>query len=37
MSVRDLEPKIMWNHFADLNAVPRGSKKEEREYLYMPS
>ncbi|NRA10556.1 MAG: aminoacyl-histidine dipeptidase [Crocinitomicaceae bacterium] len=29
MSVRDLEPKAMWNHFADLNAVPRASKKEE--------
>lgn len=28
--VRALEPTIMWNHFADLNAVPRPSKKEER-------
>jgi len=28
--VRALEPAIMWNHFADLNAVPRPSKKEER-------
>ncbi|MDP4687839.1 MAG: aminoacyl-histidine dipeptidase [Salibacteraceae bacterium] len=28
--VRALEPKAMWNHFADLNAVPRPSKKEER-------
>jgi dipeptidase D len=28
--VRNLEPKAMWNHFADLNAVPRPSKKEER-------
>jgi dipeptidase D len=26
--VRKLEPKAMWNHFADLNAVPRASKKE---------
>lgn len=30
MSVRNLEPRSLWNHFADLNAVPRPSKKEER-------
>ena len=29
-AVRELEPTEMWNHFADLNAVPRPSKKEER-------
>ncbi|MCB0787304.1 MAG: cytosol nonspecific dipeptidase, partial [Flavobacteriales bacterium] len=29
-AVRDLEPKALWNHFADLNAVPRPSKHEER-------
>lgn len=29
-SVRDLQPSTMWNHFADLNEVPRASKKEER-------
>ena len=28
--VRQLEPKAIWNYFADLNAVPRASKKEER-------
>ena len=28
--VRNLEPTSVWNHFADLNAVPRASKKEER-------
>ncbi|MDX5421815.1 MAG: aminoacyl-histidine dipeptidase [Hymenobacteraceae bacterium] len=28
--VRNLEPKALWNNFADLNAVPRPSKKEER-------
>ena len=28
--VRMLEPTALWNHFADLNAVPRASKKEER-------
>ncbi|MCB0735223.1 MAG: aminoacyl-histidine dipeptidase [Flavobacteriales bacterium] len=29
-NVRNLEPKGVWNNFEDLNAVPRGSKKEER-------
>ena len=28
--VRNLEPNDLWNKFADLNAVPRPSKKEER-------
>ncbi len=28
--IRKLEPTVLWNHFADLNAVPRPSKKEER-------
>ncbi len=28
--VRQLEPKSLWNHFADLNAIPRPSKKEEK-------
>ncbi len=28
--IRNLEPKELWNYFADLNAVPRPSKKEER-------
>ncbi|MDX2361178.1 MAG: aminoacyl-histidine dipeptidase [Crocinitomicaceae bacterium] len=35
MSVRGLEPKAMWNRFADLNAVPRGSKKEEHVIQFM--
>ena len=35
MTVRDLEPKTLWNHFADLNAVPRASKKEERVIQFM--
>ena len=35
MNVRDLEPKELWNHFADLNAVPRPSKKEERVIQFM--
>lgn len=29
-TVRALEPKTLWNHFADLNAVPRPSKQEAR-------
>ncbi|MCJ8163463.1 aminoacyl-histidine dipeptidase [Pontibacter sp. E15-1] len=28
--VRNLEPKALWENFADLNAVPRPSKKEAR-------
>lgn len=35
MNVRDLEPKEVWNHFADLNEVPRPSKKEERVIKFM--
>ena len=35
MSVRNLEPKLIWNHFEDLNAVPRPSKKEERVRQFM--
>ena len=33
--VRNLEPKVLWNKFADLNAVPRPSKKEERVIEFM--
>ncbi len=29
-NIRNLEPKAIWNHFADLNTVPRPSKKEEK-------
>ncbi|WP_281234540.1 aminoacyl-histidine dipeptidase [Flavobacterium gelatinilyticum] len=35
--VRNLEPKALWNKFADLNAVPRPSKKEERVIEFMKS
>ena len=35
MDIRSLEPKSLWNHFADLNAVPRPSKKEERVIQFM--
>jgi dipeptidase D len=33
--IRSLEPKALWNHFADLNAVPRPSKKEARVIAFM--
>jgi dipeptidase D len=33
--IRALEPKPLWNKFADLNAVPRPSKKEERVIEFM--
>lgn len=35
MEIRELEPKALWGHFADLNAVPRASKKEERVIEFM--
>lgn len=28
--IRNLEPNALWNNFADLNSVPRPSKKEEK-------
>jgi len=34
-SIRSLEPKVLWNNFSDLNAVPRGSKKEEKVIAFM--
>ena len=33
--IRELEPKTVWNNFADLNAVPRASKKEEKVIAFM--
>ncbi len=36
-AIRQLEPKALWNHFADLNAVPRPSKKEERVIAFAKS
>jgi len=33
--IRTLEPVQLWNKFADLNAVPRPSKKEERVIAFM--
>ncbi len=33
--IRNLEPQALWNNFADLNEVPRPSKKEERVIEFM--
>ena len=33
--IRQLQPTEIWNKFADLNAVPRPSKKEERVIAFM--
>ncbi len=35
IAVREQEPQSLWNYFADLNAVPRPSKKEERVIAFM--
>ncbi|MFM8242578.1 MAG: aminoacyl-histidine dipeptidase [Crocinitomicaceae bacterium] len=35
MNIKELEPTALWSHFADLNAVPRPSKKEERVRDFM--
>jgi len=35
--IRNLEPKALWNNFADLNAVPRPSKKEEQVIQFIKS
>ena len=33
--IRNLEPKELWKNFADLNAVPRPSKREARVIAFM--
>ncbi len=33
--IRNLEPKALWNHFADINAIPRPSKKEDKIKQYI--
>jgi len=35
LAVRAQEPTTVWNHFADINAIPRASKKEERIVAFM--
>lgn len=34
-NVRELQPKPLWNNFADLNKVPRPSKKEEQVIKFL--
>lgn len=34
-AIRELQPQAIWTKFADLNAVPRPSKKEERVIQFM--
>ncbi|MEI6865386.1 aminoacyl-histidine dipeptidase [Flavicella sp.] len=34
-TIRQTEPTQLWNHFIDLNAIPRPSKKEERIVEFM--
>jgi dipeptidase D len=34
-TIKLLQPNALWAHFADLNAVPRPSKKEERVIAFM--
>ncbi len=33
--IRHLDPSALWNHFADINAIPRASKKEDKIIAYM--
>lgn len=33
--IQNLEPKALWNNFANLNAVPRPSKREERVVAFI--
>lgn len=35
MEIRSLNPQALWNHFADLNEVPRASKKEAQVIAFM--
>jgi len=34
-AIQQLEPTALWRHFADLNAVPRPSKKEQKAIDFM--
>lgn len=34
-TIKQLQPNALWSHFANLNAVPRPSKKEERIIAFM--
>ncbi|XZF13444.1 aminoacyl-histidine dipeptidase [Chitinophagaceae bacterium MMS25-I14] len=34
-AIRQLSPAALWSHFADLNAIPRASKKEQRVIAFI--
>ncbi len=34
-TIKDLEPKIVWNYFYDITQIPRPSKKEEKILAYL--
>ena len=36
-TIRELEPKMVWHYFADLNAIPRASKKEALAVAFVRS
>lgn len=36
-AIRALQPTELWNHFADINAIPRASKKEEKIIEFIKS
>jgi len=36
-TIRELEPKMLWHYFADLNAIPRASKKEALAVAFVRS
>jgi dipeptidase D len=33
--IRNLEPRVLWNNFADLGAIPRPSKREEKAIQFV--
>ena len=35
MTIRDLEPKLLWSIFDEITQVPRPSKKEEKIRAYL--
>lgn len=35
MTIRDLQPKIVWNYFHEITQIPRPSKKEEKIIAYL--
>ena len=35
MSIRNLKPERVWNHFYSLTQIPRPSKKEEKAVLFL--